>query len=174
MPRVMANSRKSLPTTSLMNKSGMSTAMREMVRERMVKPICFAPLSAASRGLSPSSMYRAMFSIITMASSTTKPVEMVRAIKERLLRLNPRRYMAPKVPIRERGTATLGMSVAERLRRKRKITMTTSATASISSNSTSLTEALIVVVRSVRMETCTLDGREPLSWGNRALMWSTT
>ena len=25
--------------------------MREMVRERMVKPICFAPLSAASQGL---------------------------------------------------------------------------------------------------------------------------
>ena len=114
-------------------------------------------------------MYRAMFSIITMASSTTKPVEMVRAIRERLLRLNPRRYMAPKVPMRERGTATLGMIVADRFRRKRKITMTTSATASISSNSTSLTEALIVVVRSVRMETCTLDGRELLSWGSRAL-----
>ncbi len=53
MPRVMANSRKSLPTTSPMNRSGMRTAMSEMVRERMVKPICFDPLRAACSGLSP-------------------------------------------------------------------------------------------------------------------------
>ena len=46
---------------------------------------------------------------MTMASSTTKPVEMVRAISERLLRLKPRRYMTPKVPTSESGTATLGM-----------------------------------------------------------------
>ena len=38
-------------------------------------------------------MNRAMFSIITIASSTTKPVEMVRAISVRLFRLYPRRYI---------------------------------------------------------------------------------
>jgi hypothetical protein len=32
-------------------------------------------------------MWRAMFSIITMASSTTKPVAMVSAISDRLFRL---------------------------------------------------------------------------------------
>ncbi len=53
----------------------------------MVKPICRAPFSAASNGFSPSSMWRAMFSSMTMASSTTKPVAMVRAIRLRLLRL---------------------------------------------------------------------------------------
>ena len=53
-----------------------------------------------------------MFSIMTMASSTTKPVEMVRAIRDRLFRLKPSRYMTPKVPTRESGTATLGMMVA--------------------------------------------------------------
>ena len=58
-----------------------------------------------------------MFSIITMASSTTKPVEMVRAIRVRLLRLKPARYMTPKVPTRDRGTATLGMRVAGTLRK---------------------------------------------------------
>ncbi len=84
---VMANSRKRRPTTSLMNKRGMSTAMSETVSDIMVKPICSEPLSAACIGLMPSSMKREMFSIITMASSTTKPVEMVSAIKVRLFRL---------------------------------------------------------------------------------------
>ena len=40
MPRVIANSRNSLPTTSPINRSGMSTATRETDKDRMVKPIC--------------------------------------------------------------------------------------------------------------------------------------
>src|SRR5216684_1807569 len=106
-----------------------------------------------------------MFSIMTMASSTTKPVEMVKAIKERLSRLYPSRYITPKVPTSDKGTAILGIKVADRLRRKRKITITTSATVSISANCTSLTEARIVVVRSVRIETCTEEGKEFVSCG---------
>ena len=98
-----------------------------------------------------------MFSIITMASSTTKPVEMVSAISERLSRLYPSRYMTAKVPTSESGTAMPGMMVAEALRRKRKITITTSAVVSINSNSTSSTDARMVVVRSVT--TCTDDPR---------------
>ena len=74
-----------------------------------------------------------MFSIMTMASSTTKPVEMVSAMRVRLFRLKPSRYMTPKVPTSDSGTATLGMVVAGRLRRNRKMTSTTRATASISS-----------------------------------------
>ena len=61
--------------------------------------------------------------------------------------------MAAKVPTMDRGTATLGITVAERLRRKRKMTRTTKPTVSINSNCTSLTEARIVVVRSVKTET---------------------
>ena len=49
-----------------------------------------------------------MFSIITIASSTTKPVEMVSAISVRLLRLNPAKYIAANVPTSESGTATAG------------------------------------------------------------------
>ena len=63
-------------------------------------------------------MYRAMFSIMTMASSTTKPVEMVSAISDRLFRLYPHRYMIPNVPMSERGTAMPGMMVARTERRK--------------------------------------------------------
>src|ERR1700747_3466697 len=94
-----------------------------------------------------------MFSIITIASSTTKPVEMVSAIKVKLLRLYPSRYITPKVPTRESGTATLGMIVADKVRRNKKITMTTSATVSTKVNCTSLTEARMVAVRSVSTET---------------------
>ena len=38
-----------------MKSSGMKTAMREKVMEMMVKPICPAPLMAASSGRIPSS-----------------------------------------------------------------------------------------------------------------------
>ena len=64
--------------------------------------------------------------------------------------------MTPKVPTIESGTATAGMMVAASDRRKRKMTMTTSAMVRTSSNSTSLTEARMVLVRSVRTSRSTL------------------
>ena len=66
------------------------------------------------------------------------------------------------------------MIVAERFRRKTKIAITTSATVSIISNCTSRTEARMVTVRSVRMETSTEAGRLALSCGSSFLMRSTT
>ena len=65
----------------------MNTAIRERLIETTVKPICRAPFSAACIGGSPCSMKRWMFSITTMASSTTNPTEMVMAISDRLSRL---------------------------------------------------------------------------------------
>ena len=62
---------------------------------------------------------------MTMASSTTKPVEIVSAMSDRLSRLYPSRYMTPNVPMSESGTATLGIAVARRLRKNTKITPTT-------------------------------------------------
>ena len=53
---VTANSRNRRPITPPMNRSGISTATSDTVSEMMVKPICFAPLSAASSGFSPCSM----------------------------------------------------------------------------------------------------------------------
>src|SRR3954454_9953321 len=100
-----------------------------------------------------------MFSIITMASSTTKPVATTSAISDRLLRLKPKRYMAASVPTSESGTDRLGITVAGRLRRKTKITATTSPTASASSICTSRTEARIVTVRSVSGSTSAAGGR---------------
>ncbi len=62
----------------------MNTAMSEMLMEITVKPISLAPCRAASMGVMPLSRCRVMFSTTTMASSTTKPVATVRAIRDRL------------------------------------------------------------------------------------------
>ena len=83
-----------------------------------------------------------------MASSTTNPVEMVSAISDRLSRLYPKRYMPPNVPTSESGTATLGMIVAETLRRKMNTTSTTSTTEMSRLIWTSLKAARMDVVRS--------------------------
>src|SRR5271165_6827409 len=104
-----------------------------------------------------------MFSIITIASSTTNPEAIVSAISDRLLRLKPHRYITANVPTSDSGTDRLGMMVAGTLRRNRKITSTTSTTESPSSNSTSATEARMVVVRSVSTATSTAAGRVDVS-----------
>jgi len=66
---------------------GMKTATSEALMERTVKPISLAPCMVAAKGFIPPSMWRAIFSMTTIASSTTKPVEMVSAMRERLSRL---------------------------------------------------------------------------------------
>ena len=53
--KVMANSRNNRPITSDMNSNGISTAIKEMVSEMMVKPIWRAPFNAACMGVSPCS-----------------------------------------------------------------------------------------------------------------------
>src|ERR1035438_7746099 len=89
-----------------------------------------------------------MFSITTIASSTTKPVEMVNAMRERLSMLKSNKYITAKVPISETGTATVGISVARQLRRNMKTTRITNMTERTRVRSTSLTDARMVVVRS--------------------------
>ena len=81
---VMANSRNRRPMIPPISSSGMKAAISETEIETMVKPISPAPLSAACIGFMPSSMWRAMFSMTTIASSTTKPTAMTSAINERL------------------------------------------------------------------------------------------
>ena len=70
-----------------MNSSGMNTAISEKVIEMIVKPICPAPLSAASNGRSP--MFDIADDVLDHhdASSTINPTEIVSAINEMLSRL---------------------------------------------------------------------------------------
>ena len=105
----------------------MNTAASERVIETMVKPISLEPCSAATSGVSPFSMCRTIFSSMTMASSTTNPMERISAIIEMLFMLKFSRYITENVPTTEKGSAMAGIMVAEKLRRKRKITRMTSA-----------------------------------------------
>ena len=84
---VIANSRNRRPMMPPIRSRGMNTAISDTLMDMMVKPISPAPLSVASSGDRPSSMWRYTFSSITMASSTTKPTAMVSAINDRLSRL---------------------------------------------------------------------------------------
>src|SRR6185295_9223281 len=64
--------------------------------------------SAAFMRSMPASMWRAVFSRTTMASSTTKPVATVIAIRLRLFSEKPSRYITPKVPSSATTVATAG------------------------------------------------------------------
>ena len=147
----------------------MKTAISDSVSEITVKPISRAPSSAASNGGSPSSMWRTMFSIITMASSTTKPVPIVSAIRERLSRLKPQNHITPKVAISDSGSATPAMMVARTVRRKMNTTAITSPTLRIKVNWTSWIEARMVVVLS-----CTTVSLAPAGtdrWSRGSSFW---
>ena len=72
-------------------------------------------------------MWRTIFSSITMASSTTNPIDRINAIMEMLFMLKFSRYITEKVPTTENGSAIAGIMVAEKFRRKRKITRMTRA-----------------------------------------------
>ncbi len=100
-----------------------------------------------------------MFSIMTIASSTTKPVPMVSAISDRLSSEKPHSHMTPKVAISDSGSATPAMMVARMVRRKINTTSTTRAMLSVSVNCTSWIEARIVVVRSLTMDSSAPTGK---------------
>ena len=115
-----------------------------------------------------------MFSIMTMASSTTKPVAMVSAINVRLLTLNPSKYMMAKVPTSESGTTTLGMKVAVQVRKKANVTSTTKVIAMTISVCTWRTDSRMVWVRSAATVRSTPAGNPRCNSGNKALTRSTT
>ncbi|OIQ71960.1 hypothetical protein GALL_464210 [mine drainage metagenome] len=171
---VTANSRNSRPTWPPMNKSGMKTATSDRLIDSTVKPTSRAPSKAACIRPMPASIWRLVFSSTTMASSTTKPVATVKAIRLRLLRLKPSRYMMPKVPSSETTVATAGMRVARALRRKALTTRTTSAIEISSVTSISCNDERIEVVLSEATCSATSCGNCACSSGSSARMPSTT
>ncbi len=174
MAMVTANSCSTRPSMPPMNSTGMKTATREMVMETMVKPISREPRKAASIGRSPCSMWRTMFSSMTMASSTTKPTDRVRASRVILLTEKSSRYMPAKVPMMESGSARLGMMVAERLRKNRKITRMTRKTVTSRVNLTSETDSRMELERSYMTLSSTAPGSCWRKLGSWARMLLTT
>ena len=102
-----------------MNISGVNTAIREIEIDTMVKLISPAPARAASNAGSPRSSRFQITSTMTMASSTTKPTAMVRAISDRLSRLNLSGSITAVADSNARGMTALGINVARTLSRKR-------------------------------------------------------
>ena len=150
MVTVTANSRNSRPTMPPISSSGMNTATSEMLMERIVKPISPAPLSAASSGDRP---------VLDVAVDVLEHDDRVidheadgdgqghqRQVVEAVAEHVHQRRGAQQ---RQRHGDARDRSVAQKLRRNRKITITTSTIVSISVNSTSFTEAWMVVVRSI-------------------------
>ena len=72
---------------AFMKMIGMKTAANDSVIDTIVKPISLAPSNVACNAGLPISIWRAMFSSMTIASSTTKPTHKVSAISDKLSRL---------------------------------------------------------------------------------------
>src|SRR6516164_4663872 len=108
-----------------------------------------------------------MFSSITIASSTTKPTDSVSASSVMLLMENPNTYIAAQVPIKDTGTASAGMMVAESDRRNRKITMMTRQIAIASVSCTSSTDARMEIERSIKTAMLIEGGTIARYCGNR-------
>src|SRR6266446_7760271 len=89
-----------------------------------------------------------MFSSMTMASSTTKPTDRVKANVVMVVIEKPKAYIAAQVAMSEIGTASAGMRVADNERKNRKITRTTSPIAIERVTCTSSTESRIDAERS--------------------------
>ena len=81
--------------------------------------------------------------------------------------------MAPKVPMSETGTATLGMKVERTLRRKRNTTRITSEIEIARVISTSRTDARIVLVASIDTASFIVGGMDACICGRIARMRST-
>ena len=163
---VSENSLNSRPTSPPMNSSGMKAATSEMLIESTVKPIWRAPSMVARSGVMPFSRLRKTFSIMTMASSTTKPTDTASAISEMLSIEKPATHIAAQVPASDSGTVTPAASVAAARRRNRNTTSITSAMVASSVSCMSWTLARIVVVRSDSTEISMSAGIQRLSSGS--------
>ena len=109
-----------------------------------------------------------MFSIITMASSTTKPMHTASAISDRLSIENPATHIAAQVPASDSGTVTPAASVAAVRRRNSATTSITRMTVAPSVSCMSCTLARMVCVRSAKIEMSRPAGTHCRSSGSRS------
>ena len=89
-----------------------------------------------------------MFSVITIASSTTRPTERTTASIVSTLMEKPATYITKKAPMSDTGITIQGTSVTRQSRKKRKMMMITNTKASYTVLSTSLMEARMNLVLS--------------------------
>ena len=114
-----------------------------------------------------------MFSIMTMASSTTKPTEIASAISDRLSIENPASHMPAQVPASASGTETPAAIVGVSRRRNTNTTSMTRNAVASSVNCMSSTLARMVPVRSTSVEISRPAGSHRFSSGSKAFTRST-
>jgi len=131
---VQPNCTKNLPTMPLMKAVGRKTAISVKVVAITARPISSAASRAASSGVLPMLRWRMMFSISTMASSTSTPMTSDRLSSVTTLSVKPIISITQKVGMADSGSATALTSVARQSRRKNHTTTTASSAPSSSSD----------------------------------------
>ena len=117
--RTKPNSANNRPAMPGKKEIGMNTAASVAVVASTAKNTCLRPWTAAARGPRPRARWREMFSMTTMASSTTRPVARTSASSVMMLIEKPTSHIAASVPISAIGTVMAGMKVTRAERRKR-------------------------------------------------------
>ncbi len=100
-----------------------------------------------------------MFSITTMASSTTRPIASTMPSIVSTLMENPAMYMMKNDPMSEIGITTTGMSVVRQSRRNMKMIITTRMKAVITVSCTSAIDCRMYLVMSNPMASLMSGGR---------------
>ena len=123
---VMENWRYNAPVIPLRKLTGTNTAA-STIEVAIKAPVnSRIALWVASRGVSFSScITRSTFSTTTIASSTTIPIARINPSKVSIFKENPIINMNPNVPIREIGTAIVGIRAARQFCNDRNTTNTT-------------------------------------------------
>ena len=153
------NSRNKRPVVPSKKTIGKNTATNTTVVAITAKNISFDPLNPACNGDIPCSIFVNIFSMTTIASSTTKPMASTTASKVKMLMVNPATYIIKKEAINDTGIARTGINVVRQLRKKRKMIKTTKRKASKIVSSTSLIELRMNTVLSKAIVASISSGR---------------
>ena len=121
---VSPNCLKYCPVMPPMKLTGRNTAMMVAEQATTASPISSAASSAAWKPLLPMRMWRTMFSISTIASSTRTPATKDSASRLMEFSVKSIHCMKAKVGIADSGIASAEMSVARMSRRNRNTTST--------------------------------------------------
>ena len=131
---VRPNCLKYCPLMPPMKLTGRNTAMMVNEVATTASPISSAASMAARKPLLPMRMWRTMFSISTMASSTSTPATKDNDSSVIPLSVKPIHCIKAKVGMADKGMASAEMSVARQLRRNSQTTATARIEPSISAS----------------------------------------
>ena len=113
--KAIAVSLNKVPAIPSIKISGKKTAIRIKVVAIIANVICFEPLNAATKEVSPFSILLYIASVIMTESSVIIPIAKIKLNNTNMFIDNPNRYIPKKDAIRLTGSATAGTITAFRL-----------------------------------------------------------